>query len=148
MNLDEATHDRIQNLVRSDRVVLFMKGTRTAPQCGFSAATVGILDSLLPDYTTYNVLEDQGVRVELTARVEDGTLGELRFRAWGCPHLLAAAEAFCDDFEGHKLSELDAFQAVEIMQTLPVPTEKTGRILVLEDAVRLLAQRIGGNPDQ
>ena len=93
-------------------------------------------------------VEDQGVRVELTARVEDGTLGELRFRAWGCPHLLTAAEAFCDDFEGHKLSELDAFQAVEIMQTLPVPREKMGRILVLEDAVRSLGACGRDQPDQ
>ena len=39
-----------------------MKGTRTQPQCGFSAATIGILDSLVPSYTTFNVLEDQSVR--------------------------------------------------------------------------------------
>jgi monothiol glutaredoxin len=62
MNLDQGTRDRIEQMVRSDRVVLFMKGTRTAPQCGFSAATVGILDSLVAEYTTFNVLEDQGVR--------------------------------------------------------------------------------------
>ena len=55
-----------------------------------SAAHAGRVGDGLEAY-----VEDQGVRVELTARVENGTLGELRFRAWGCPHLLAAAEAFC-----------------------------------------------------
>ena len=98
-----------------------------------SAAHAGRVEGGLEAYA-----EDQGVRVELTARVDDGTMGELRFRAWGCPHLLAASEAFCEEFEGRKPGELAAFQAVEIMQTLPVPREKMGRILVLEDAVRSL----------
>ena len=108
-----------------------------------SAAHAGSVAGGLEAY-----VEDQGVRVELTARVDDGTLGELRFRAWGCPHLLAAAEAFCEAFEGRKLGELDAFQAVEIMQTLPVPREKMGRILVLEDAVRSLGACGRDQPDQ
>lgn len=62
MSQNDVVHERIQSIVGSDRVVLFMKGTRERPQCGFSATTVGILDSLLPDYTTVNVLEDQDVR--------------------------------------------------------------------------------------
>ena len=83
-------------------------------------------------------VDDQGVRVELTASVSDAVLQGLRFRAWGCPHLLAAAEWFCIEFEGRQLAELDSFEAVKVMQTLPVPREKMGRILVLEDAVRSL----------
>ena len=59
---NEETRSRIERLVSSDRVVLFMKGTPQMPQCGFSAATVGILDSLLPAYTAFNVLEDQSLR--------------------------------------------------------------------------------------
>ena len=62
MSLDEATRERIESLIASDRVVLFMKGTRQQPQCGFSATTVGILDALVPNYATVNVLEDQGIR--------------------------------------------------------------------------------------
>ncbi|HSS66343.1 MAG TPA: Grx4 family monothiol glutaredoxin [Gammaproteobacteria bacterium] len=62
MALSEALKQRIESIVGSDRVVLFMKGTRHMPQCGFSAATVGILDSLVPEYTTVNVLEDQAIR--------------------------------------------------------------------------------------
>jgi monothiol glutaredoxin len=62
MTIDDQTRERIQSIIDSDRVVLFMKGTREMPQCGFSAATVGILDSLLPDYTTVDVLADQELR--------------------------------------------------------------------------------------
>jgi monothiol glutaredoxin len=62
MPLPEATRARIQSLVEADRVVLFMKGSRGMPQCGFSAQVVGILDSHLPEYTTVDVLQDPEVR--------------------------------------------------------------------------------------
>jgi monothiol glutaredoxin len=53
---------KIEQIVKSERVVLFMKGTPNAPQCGFSASVVQILNGLLPEYRTVNVLEDPGVR--------------------------------------------------------------------------------------
>jgi monothiol glutaredoxin len=62
MALSEGTRKRIQDLVGSDRVVLFMKGNRRMPQCGFSAQVVRILDSHLPSYTTVDVLQDSEVR--------------------------------------------------------------------------------------
>jgi len=62
MSLDETTRSRIQSIIDSDRVVLFMKGERRMPQCGFSAQLVQILDSLVPEYTTYDVLSDPEVR--------------------------------------------------------------------------------------
>ncbi|MGH7289001.1 MAG: Grx4 family monothiol glutaredoxin [Myxococcota bacterium] len=60
--MSEKTRERIQSLIGSDRVVLFMKGNRRAPQCGFSAQIVQILDSHLPSYTTVDVLQDPEVR--------------------------------------------------------------------------------------
>ena len=62
MSLDDPTRQRIQTLVDSDSVVLFMKGERRFPQCGFSAQVVQILDSLVPEYTTHYVLSDPEVR--------------------------------------------------------------------------------------
>ena len=53
---------QIEELVRSDRVVLFMKGTREAPQCGFSATVIGILDGLVSQYKTVNVLAAPEIR--------------------------------------------------------------------------------------
>ncbi len=53
---------RITQLVGQHKVLLFMKGDRTLPQCGFSAQVVQILDSLLPDYATVDVLQDQALR--------------------------------------------------------------------------------------
>jgi monothiol glutaredoxin len=53
---------RIEALLAEHRVVLFMKGTRDAPSCGFSAAAVGALDGLLDDYATVDVLADDAIR--------------------------------------------------------------------------------------
>ena len=71
-----------------------------------------------------------------------GVLERLRFRAWGCPHVLAACEEFCRRYQGRPASDLEEFETARIMEDLAVPVEKTGRILVLEDTVRSLGQAI------
>jgi len=62
MALDPQIKQKIDQLVTSDSVVLFMKGTRSFPQCGFSASVVNILNTLIPKYATVNVLSDPDVR--------------------------------------------------------------------------------------
>jgi monothiol glutaredoxin len=62
MPLDETTRSRIQKAIDSDRVVLFMKGTREFPQCGFSARVVQMLDRVVPGYVTVDVLADPAIR--------------------------------------------------------------------------------------
>ena len=85
---------------------------------------------------------DQGVVVELYAEASADRIGRLRFLAWGCPHLIAAAESFCADFEGRSPADLNAFAARDLLRSLPVPVEKTGRILVIEDAVHSLRRAL------
>lgn len=77
MNFDEPLRQHIEDLLASDRVVLFMKGTPQMPQCGFSAATVNILDSLVPNYTTVNVLEDSDIREGIKAYSSWPTIPQL-----------------------------------------------------------------------
>jgi monothiol glutaredoxin len=62
MTLDPETRKKIDQLVASDTVVLFMKGSRSFPQCGFSASVVNILNTLIPKYTTVNILADADLR--------------------------------------------------------------------------------------
>ncbi|RYZ04596.1 MAG: Grx4 family monothiol glutaredoxin [Myxococcales bacterium] len=62
MALSEPLRQKIEGYVTSDRVVLFMKGTRRAPQCGFSAQVVQILDELVPEYQTLDVLSSAELR--------------------------------------------------------------------------------------
>ena len=66
----------------------------------------------------------------------------MRFRVFGCPHLVAAAEWICNHYEGRPVTELGNRSVDEIMRTLQVPIEKTGRILLLEDTLSLLAEKL------
>jgi NifU-like protein involved in Fe-S cluster formation len=94
-------------------------------------------------------VDDQGLRIRLFGEVKNDRIEALRFKAWACPHVIAAVEAFCADFEGRPVEALLEFSASDLMQSLAVPVEKTGRILVLEDAVRSLGSvvREASNPD-
>ena len=60
--MNDDTRTRLAGLVKDHPVLLFMKGHRHMPQCGFSAQVVQILDQLLPEYQTVNVLEDPEIR--------------------------------------------------------------------------------------
>ncbi|GAB4535591.1 MAG: Grx4 family monothiol glutaredoxin [Haliangiales bacterium] len=62
MSLSQDLRQRIESIVNSDDVVLFMKGNRNFPQCGFSATVVQILNTFVPDYKTVNVLADPEIR--------------------------------------------------------------------------------------
>ncbi len=98
------------------------------------------------DDATSAELDEQGVRIRLVATHAGGRLEALRFRAWGCPHVLAACEAVCRGYEGRPVAELEQFRASEIIGILSIPVEKTGRILVIEDTVRSLGRSICGSP--
>ena len=62
MSLDPALRARIETLLSSNRIVLFMKGEPRAPQCGFSAKAIGALDALGVDYAHVDVLADPEIR--------------------------------------------------------------------------------------
>ncbi|HBM61001.1 Grx4 family monothiol glutaredoxin [Salipiger marinus] len=54
--------DRIAETVKANAVVLFMKGTKTMPQCGFSSRVAGVLNYMGIDYLDVNVLADDALR--------------------------------------------------------------------------------------
>jgi monothiol glutaredoxin len=62
MSLDPAVQEKIESLVKNNKVMLFMKGTPQQPMCGFSSRTVAALDSVVPGYASFNVLDDEQVR--------------------------------------------------------------------------------------
>lgn len=57
--------EALDKYVTSNKVVLFMKGTKMFPQCGFSNTVVQVLNSLNVPYETVNILEDEGLRAGL-----------------------------------------------------------------------------------
>lgn len=53
---------RLQDTITKNRVMLFMKGNPSMPQCGFSAAVVGVLKEVGVPFGTFNILSDQDLR--------------------------------------------------------------------------------------
>ena len=60
--MEQSTRDKIQGIIDQNDVLLFMKGTPIMPQCGFSAAVVGVLSHIGIIYNSVNVLEDPEIR--------------------------------------------------------------------------------------
>jgi monothiol glutaredoxin len=56
------TKEKIDNLVNQSKILVFMKGTKLMPQCGFSNNVVQILNTLGVPFETINVLDDQEIR--------------------------------------------------------------------------------------
>lgn len=77
MSLDPALRTRIESLLQANRVVLFMKGQPSMPQCGFSAKAVGALDSLGAEYAHVNVLADSEIREGIKAYGDWPTIPQL-----------------------------------------------------------------------
>ena len=70
-------HDRIDNLVKANDIVLFMKGSPLFPQCGFSSRAIAILDHLGATYETVDVLQDPEVRQGIKAFSDWPTIPQL-----------------------------------------------------------------------
>ncbi|MFC6687066.1 Grx4 family monothiol glutaredoxin [Jhaorihella thermophila] len=54
--------DRIRETIEGNDVVLYMKGTKTMPQCGFSSRVAGVLNYMGVEYQDVNVLADEEIR--------------------------------------------------------------------------------------
>jgi len=135
MALDEQTRSRIESILEADNVVLFMKGTRQFPQCGFSAAAAGIIDRLVPEYTTINVLEDEDIRQGIKDFANWPTIPQLYVRKEFVGGTDLVQELF-DSGELHKL------------MGVAMPEPSTPSITVSEDAARLIREAMQNHPGQ
>jgi nitrogen fixation protein NifU and related proteins len=79
---------------------------------------------------------EQGARVEFEFRLEARRVVGARFRAFGCPHLVAAASWVTDRLRGATREELAAWDWREAAEALEIPPAKFGRLLTVQDAVR------------
>ena len=60
--MDDGLRERIKSTIEASRIVLFMKGSKNFPQCGFSAHVVGILKEHAADFRDVNILTDPDLR--------------------------------------------------------------------------------------
>jgi monothiol glutaredoxin len=77
MSLEPALRSRIESILNANRVVLFMKGQPSMPQCGFSAKAVGALQDLGVEFDHVNVLADAEIREGIKAYGEWPTIPQL-----------------------------------------------------------------------
>ena len=75
--MDKKIQSDIKNIVDQNDVVLFMKGTKEQPQCGFSNAVVNTLSFMIVEYKDVNVLEDPMIRVKLSEHSNWPTIPQL-----------------------------------------------------------------------
>ena len=93
---------RIDNLVKSADVVLFMKGTPLFPQCGFSSRAVAILDHLGVAYESVDVLQDQEVRQGIKAYSDWPTIPQLYVKG----EFLGGSDIMMEMFEAGELQQV------------------------------------------
>ena len=83
---------------------------------------------------------EQGAEFRLSARVANDVVIDARFEAYGCPHCIAAGSLVTTQLVGQCRDDLQRWTWKQLAQLLEVPTAKRGRLLILEDAVRALAE--------
>jgi NifU-like protein involved in Fe-S cluster formation len=82
---------------------------------------------------------EQGAEVMVACRVAGGRVSEACFRAFGCPHLLAAASWLTERLVGATREDILAWEWREAAEALQVPPAKFGRLLTLQDAALAVA---------
>ena len=75
--MEASLKERLEKLIKQSKIVLFMKGDRFMPQCGFSAHAIEILEGLGADFSTFDILEDEEVRQGLKEYSEWPTYPQL-----------------------------------------------------------------------
>jgi NifU-like protein involved in Fe-S cluster formation len=82
-----------------------------------------------------------GTWVRLKLEIRGTRVTNARFRVYGCPHTVAATAWLAQQIQGREASNLLPEGIARLCEPLEVPVEKLGRLLVIEDAVRVCEQQ-------
>ncbi len=134
MALTDRARKTIEDLIENNRVVLFMKGNPRMPQCGFSANTAGILDSLIDDYATFNVLEDEEVREGIKEYGNWPTIPQLYIDK----ELVGGSDIVTQMFNAGELHQLLGLEA---------PDRTPPEITISDAAAEAIRQGMGGQAE-
>ena len=93
---------RIDDIVRKNDVVLFMKGTALFPQCGFSSRAVAILERLGVQYETFDVLQDPEIRQGIKEYSDWPTIPQLYVKG----EFVGGSDIMMEMFENGELQQL------------------------------------------
>ncbi|HEY0517723.1 MAG TPA: Grx4 family monothiol glutaredoxin [Solirubrobacteraceae bacterium] len=93
--------EAIEEAISEHKVILFMKGTPDAPACGFSARTVGMLQSLEVPFAAVDILPDPRIRQELSAISNWPTIPQLFHEG----ELIGGCDIVTEMYEAGELEE-------------------------------------------
>jgi monothiol glutaredoxin len=93
---------RIDEIVKNNDVVLFMKGTSLFPQCGFSSRAIAILERLGAPYETVDVLQDQEIRQAIKEYSDWPTIPQLYVKG----EFVGGSDIMMEMFESGELKQL------------------------------------------
>ncbi len=99
---DQATLDAIKSAVTDNDVVLFMKGTPTFPQCGFSSVVANVLNHIGVEYAAVNVLDDHDVREGIKVYSDWPTIPQLYVKG----EFVGGCDIIKEMFEAGELQQL------------------------------------------
>ena len=101
-------NSRISDLVTSNDVVLFMKGTPLFPQCGFSSKAIAILDHLGVAFESVDVLQDMEIRQGIKEYSDWPTIPQLYVKG----EFLGGSDIMMEMYEAGELKQLMADEGV------------------------------------
>ena len=108
--MSDEVQKSIGEAVKANDVLLFMKGTPTFPQCGFSSVVVQVLDYLGVEYQAVNVLEDQAVREGIKAFSDWPTIPQLYVKG----EFVGGCDIVKEMFEAGELKDFMAEKGIEM----------------------------------
>jgi monothiol glutaredoxin len=118
MMLEDRIKERIGHNIASDDVVLFMKGTPVFPQCGFSAAVVGVLSHLGIKFSGVNVLDDDEIREGIKAYSDWPTIPQLYVKG----EFIGGCDIIREMYETGELMEMLNTHGIDVNPSLCRPS--------------------------
>lgn len=106
--MSDVIHDRIDELVKSNDVVLFMKGSPLFPQCGFSSQAVAILERLNVAFESVDVLQDMEIRQGIKAYSDWPTIPQLYIKG----EFVGGSDIMIEMYQAGELAQLLADKGV------------------------------------
>ena len=97
-----SAHDMIKTTIETNDVVLFMKGTKMMPQCGFSSRVAGVLNYMGVDFQDVNVLADPEVRQGIKDFSDWPTIPQLYVKG----EFVGGSDIMMEMFEAGELQQL------------------------------------------
>ncbi len=107
--IDTDVTQRIDTLVKANKVVLFMKGSPLFPQCGFSSRAIAILNHLGAEFESVDVLQDQGIRQGIKAYSDWPTIPQLYVDG----EFVGGSDIMMEMYESGELAELFGAERAE-----------------------------------